>query len=348
MFCHKCGQKLVEGARFCSSCGEKVVIPDEVEKKALISSIKETEKTKMIEPEYEEGEDDDDYRAKIGTEVYAITRFGYVYRYGNSFGNRVYFDGIDNIPTPVYDKGSDYFDYDNEKPFIVFDYKNYMENGFMITTSNIIWRYNYGNGNEFCKCYLYDIKEVRLERVVLAQVMRIITKSGKVCKDIYLTGIENTTLFVNKFSEFIQLLNDESFEWDEEEDENVTDVEISEKEIWEICCSEKIDDIYCEIGNPLDSPKEKTARNNFDIPQDEKMFLVCDSTVLGSCKKGFAICSTGFYFAHNGAAKADWSIFKEVEMSYSLGTLYFANLSFSVANKKVYAVLVKLQEWLNR
>ena len=43
------------------------------------------------------------------------------------------------------------------------------------------------------------------------------------------------------------------------------------------------------------SRKEALARKQFGIPNSEKVFLVLDATIFGTCKAGLALCTKGIY-----------------------------------------------------
>lgn len=338
MFCYKCGTKLVDGSSFCHSCGTKMT---------NISNVEE---------DVEELEDDDiDVEDKIGTEPYAVTRFYYAFKNGNMYGNKVRFVDEDKITDAMYENGNTYFNYDNESPFLIFDYRNDLENGFIITTSNIIWKYNYSGRNEMYRCCLYDIKEIRMEKAVLANVMRIITKSGEKYKDIYMTGMDNVALFINRFREYISLLQDDSIKINDDLEiiqengrQNINVVGISEERIAEICASKKDGSLYWEVGNPIHSKKEKNARRYFEIPQDEKIYLIFDSTILGGCQKGIAVCSTGVYFSENGLGYLDWKTFKQVPVSAGKTNIKLANLSFAtgIEGKELCEILQTIQAFV--
>ncbi len=43
------------------------------------------------------------------------------------------------------------------------------------------------------------------------------------------------------------------------------------------------------------SRKEAAARKQFGVPNSEKVFLVLDATIFGTCKAGLALCTKGIY-----------------------------------------------------
>ncbi len=76
-------------------------------------------------------------------------------------------------------------------------------------------------------------------------------------------------------------------------------LEIADR-IREICIKYvDVGSLYLEDGLP---PKKLlNARQYFNIPGDEPVILLCDATVFGSCKIGFAICEKGLYWG------VDWT-----------------------------------------
>jgi hypothetical protein len=68
----------------------------------------------------------------------------------------------------------------------------------------------------------------------------------------------------------------------------------------EICIKyEEIDSCYFSDTIPI--KKLKNACQSFDIPENEKVIFLCDSTVFRSGKVGFAICENGLYWG------VDWT-----------------------------------------
>ena len=123
------------------------------------------------------------------------------------------------------------------------------------------------------------------------------------------------------------------------------------QDIWKVCCSEDIGAPYCEVGNPLKSRKEKAARVYFEIPQDEKIYMVYDSTVFGSCKYGFAICLSGIFYNSDGTGNGvvEWEEFKEIKINGGRSSVGFLGASFNTGTegKKLLAILLRLQELIS-
>ncbi len=72
------------------------------------------------------------------------------------------------------------------------------------------------------------------------------------------------------------------------------------EKLHEICNAYgEIPDFYMSEAMPV--KKERNARECFKIPGDERIIFLCDATVFGSCKLGFAVCEKGLYWA------VDWT-----------------------------------------
>lgn len=56
------------------------------------------------------------------------------------------------------------------------------------------------------------------------------------------------------------------------------------------------------LWGPKVSKKEEAARKYFGIPKDDKVWLILDTTLFGSCKVGFALCTSGMH-AHDERGK---------------------------------------------
>ena len=88
---------------------------------------------------------------------------------------------------------------------------------------------------------------------------------------------------------------------------------------------------------------------NFRIPDNEEIFLIYDSTILGNCGKGFAICTTGIFYCESGLGYLDWNQFKNANLSYNLFTgLLIGNESFNAGTdgKNLLMILKSIQEYL--
>lgn len=71
--------------------------------------------------------------------------------------------------------------------------------------------------------------------------------------------------------------------------------------IRQVC--EKHEDLErCHTDATVPTKKLRNAREALGIPEDEKVVMLCDDTVLGSSELGFAICQTGIFW------KNAWSL----------------------------------------
>ena len=109
--------------------------------------------------------------------------------------------------------------------------------------------------------------------------------------------------------------------------------------------------IYCESGNPIDisnSKKLYKALQNFHIPAHEPVYSIFDTTVLGSCKEGFAICESGVYIRVKDIKYYNWNDFKNVTLSYDNSTIIINGQRLNMGGKKeveyFYELLSKLQK----
>lgn len=66
-------------------------------------------------------------------------------------------------------------------------------------------------------------------------------------------------------------------------------------------CSQFEDVDCCYLDETIPDKKQKNAIAAFGIPTAEKIIMLCDATVFGSAKVGFAICEAGLYW------KNDWT-----------------------------------------
>ena len=86
----------------------------------------------------------------------------------------------------------------------------------------------------------------------------------------------------------------------------------------ELCYSFR-DTESCVASSPYleDTQICQKARKHFEIPLQQEVFLICDSTVWQTCKKGFAICSDGLYLrgdADNKCHHYRWERFKTMDI----------------------------------
>ena len=113
-------------------------------------------------------------------------------------------------------------------------------------------------------------------------------------------------------------------------------------------CYGFIDSDYCIVSSPyLDATQMgQKARNNFEVPISEKLFLICDTTMFQTCKKGFVICSGGLYLRGDADKKLHhytWERFKTMDI-YGQSALVIGETAFNMSESIVPKVLGLLKE----
>lgn len=168
MFCSKCGSKVIDGSKFCFNCGAQF---------------------------YNETEEIQDF---------VIEAFNNVFENSLNFGDKVYILKRDRINRKIEDTIENFFlDYRDEVPLLVFDYSDNLKQGSVITNYKIAWRYY----DKVEKQDIWEISNILVERAVLARVMRLVDGRNRKSGKIFLTGIRPDLAFVEKFKEFIEILN---------------------------------------------------------------------------------------------------------------------------------------------
>ena len=104
----------------------------------------------------------------------------------------------------------------------------------------------------------------------------------------------------------------------------------------------------CVISSPYLEATQvcQKARKNFEIPLSEEVYLICDSTLWQTCKKGFALCSGGVYLrgdADNRSHHFSWERFKTMAI-YGNNALVIAEVSLILPDMLVPQLLGLLKE----
>lgn len=118
-----------------------------------------------------------------------------------------------------------------------------------------------------------------------------------------------------------------------------------------ICANSGFNSIYGAIGFSLiGTNKFNNAKKNFGIVNGEDAYLIFDATIFGGCKKGFAVCTNGFYYSANGlnAYVITWNDFKAVSVVKRRGFLIVGNAEFNSGNDciKLYDILTSIKNSL--
>ena len=352
MFCYNCGQKIMEGAKFCSNCGSNLSViagsqSDESEgvDKGVMSGGQRTSDEDCTAPQPNMKMENAEEKIDVA--------FKKAFGSANKFGNLVYIFGLNPISQELENNMQEFYlsGEPGEKPLLIFDYGNQnLTDGLVVSNQRIVWHFATTGQQEI---ELSDIKDVSMGKAVLATVMNIISCNNIKYKSIYLTGIQDETEFVVKFRKFVNEVYAIYHGNNEDADEVCIkdDIESNVEFIIRACNSVSIDSMYCEVGHPEVMPtasKYSKAKCNFNIPDDESIFLIYDATIFGGCQKGFAVCTTGFYYCGHQRGYWDWKQFKEVPISSSFTGFKVGYEEFNTATdgKKLLMILRSIQECL--
>lgn len=96
--------------------------------------------------------------------------------------------------------------------------------------------------------------------------------------------------------------------------------------IRDICVSHKFDgENYIYFGESLKKKRVfKKIQKYFLVPKEDDAYFICDTTVLGTRKLGFALCDSGIFYCENKfkkCGKIEWLDFKELKI-YAAGKDY--------------------------
>lgn len=90
----------------------------------------------------------------------------------------------------------------------------------------------------------------------------------------------------------------------------------------------------------------KKAQKHLSIPEEEDVFLICDTTVWETCKRGFAICSKGLYLRGEGMKKSKhltWERFKTVSI-HGKDELVIGDVCFIISD----ILVIRLKDLLEK
>lgn len=340
MFCTNCGEKVTDEMKFCPNCGKSIKNRSEGIQNNISAHVN-LEKNKNMDIKEKRIED----------------MFWNIFKTRGKFGSRVYFIGKDLFPSQYDDNLKKYLGNCNkdEKVMLVFVYPDSnLEDGFVITNQRLIWH----NGTyDMSEILLDDIKDVRIGKSLLATIMNIVSYDDEIYPKIYLTGINSEEEFVLKFRSFIYDIQKMKKTKEKDDDSNLlgTTEENIVDCIINACNSVKIDSLYCVVGNPIVSPSVKkyiNAKAYFNIPDHEDVYMIYDETILGGCKKGFALCTTGFYYCKQQSGYIPWNEFKSLRIEKSLGGVIVGSeeLDFNTSgdSKQIRMILLGIQELLKK
>lgn len=340
MFCINCGQKIIEGAKFCPNCGINLT---------AIQNHNQEHKSSEVVLEKNVSRD---VKKKYTKEEIIEKIFYDIFGAGGGYGKQIQI-GTEYINEDELEASMDAYKISDpqEKPLLIYEYpdKKYIE-GFVITNKRLTWRY----GSSEDMILLEEIKDIEIGTSGLATVMYAISLDNLRYPKIYLLSIENVQEFVMRFRKFINRLH-EVLGIDVGQSKKNVDAELG-KEIAKViihsCKANNIDSIYCEYGNPFissSSRKYKNAKAYYNIPDNEEIFLIYDTTVFGNAKKGFALCTSGFYFCSKESGYFSWKQFAAVGIAKAgFGEIKVGSQRFEVTDKKkMLEILYDVQAYLN-
>ena len=102
------------------------------------------------------------------------------------------------------------------------------------------------------------------------------------------------------------------------------------------------------LVGPKVSKKEAAARKYFGIPKGDEVWLILDTTLFGSCKVGFALCTSGMH-AHDERGKdahLSWQKVATATLEDDSGTLVVDGKRFVAAGSvdDLLKLLRRIQE----
>ena len=256
----------------------------------------------------------------------------------NIYGRDVYIYGVDMIPDRLDDLLKDEYEIEDEDELLLAFYD---KQGFVLTTKGFYWKDVYDDNNMW---ELEDIYDVNSAKRILANVIYFVGHSNNVSEDVYLTGIDNVYEFIFAFTGFIRKLAG-----NEKEDMNMID------KIAEACLSAPLEKATaCVYGNPIKNNNSKLnkVKTYFGIPEDEKIFIILDSTILGNGKSGFAIGTDGIYYCQsNKCGKITWNDLKNKTIKKGFSSIKIGELDFvcnaGIEQTSLYAILRNIKSVVN-
>ena len=118
----------------------------------------------------------------------------------------------------------------------------------------------------------------------------------------------------------------------------------------EMCTEKAVQSTFGIIGAPIDKNTKKLVafRGKCNIPENDNVFVLGDTTILGSGKKGFALTTSGFYHNQNKDTEYwDWETFAQkkiepLEDGFSIGEVRFCITSDAIYS--MLSILISMQK----
>ena len=125
----------------------------------------------------------------------------------------------------------------------------------------------------------------------------------------------------------------------------------AEELLAKMCSERPFEDPFTSFGTPFtEGKKHDRARKHFKIPDKENVYMICDATFFGSCKQGFALCSSGLYFCESWKSITgfiSWEDFPYTIMWYKQKQgFHIDSYYFSAGSEEMLKFLQDLQKRL--
>lgn len=318
--CQNCGSKLIEGAKFCGECGTPVASAASTE---VAVKVTPAERKTRFEELCKWIFEDVEYQYGDRVTVFGISpAYHDVESMGKAFGCNL------NV----------------EKPLIAFDYSMCFDEGFLITDKKF---YSKDKHKGDIVIRNDEIGDVLSGKELLANALYIVQKEGRVSAPVYLSGMENTIDMVYR----LHLLYSMAKETEGADKNLFSDRKTLISDI--ICFSPPVDSsmlIRGKIYVPSGNAKLQKMKKNFGVSDEEKIFMILDSSMFGSCKVGLAISMRGIILkdgSNSNTVWLDWERFKTATVKKGVTSIKVNASDFScnvgAEQETAYSILRNLQ-----
>lgn len=377
MFCYRCGEEIIPGAKFCAKCGTKVIDTGASHKNLQSDISKDTKVEQSNIPENAETKQD-----SRSEEVRACF-MGYFGGRRAYYGSDLNIIGVDYREELEDDILKMEFNYsDDEEVLMAFDGSKVYEKGFLLTDKNFYWN-DYRNKKNVWP--LEKIAGIYFEGPKFISVMYLQSDTGEKSGEIHLIGLNKMNDFVYHLNGFFRKINgldvEEESEAAREVKENDTKADKQRKESdssvknfekmviedlvnKDLCQNlneenaKRRSQIICSIcsqisseriitGSPCISrlnPEGEKSRVYLRVPEEENAYLMLDNTTFGSGKSGFIICDSGIYSRlYDKQKNWNWKEFGEVLIKKTFGGgVRIEKVEFLLKEDKMAKPLVKI------
>lgn len=378
MFCYRCGEEIISGAKFCAKCGTRVMYTEDSQKDLQSDILKDKKIKQSNIPEDEETRQDS--RSEEVRNCF-MRYFGGRRSY---YGSDLNIIGVDYRNDLVDDLLKMEFHYsDDEEILMAFDGSKVYEKGFLLTDRNFYWN-DYRNKKNVWP--LEKIAGIYFEGPKFISVMYLQSDTGERSGEIHLIGLNKMNDFVSRLNGFFRRINgmdvekaeteavqeakENDVKVDKQRKESDSSVKHFEKVVIEdlankdLCQnlngenakkrSQIISSICSQIsseriitGSPCVSrlnPKGEKSRVYLRVPEEENAYLMLDNTTFGSGKSGFIICDSGIYSRlYDKQKNWNWKEFGGVLVKKIFGDgVRIEKTEFFLKEDKMVKLLVKV------